>query len=448
MHVKALHSKVCLLSISLSGQLADALLHTRPRDEQRQQAREGVVDYFACLLPVQLGLLDDAGLEPVRRAFPAQPGSDNHALQLGYMSHALDFDDYHATFRGHPSTVVLSTLLALAQSLPRLDRDAFLDAYVIGVELCGRLGKAIGTRHYAAGLHSTATLGVIAATGAACRLLQLSVEHTQVALGLAATQAAGLRAQFGSAGKALHAGFAARQAVDSVRLAQSGFAAQTDTVLEAFLDILGLGAARPDDLLAEWGVPWRISTPGLEFKRYPTCGGTHSAIEAAFALRAVEGFSLDAIDAIEVGFPPGADTAPSIRQAQTGVQGRFSLEYVIADALRNGVIALERYGEQPVEPAIATLAGKVRRVPDLSAPADELDPDLRFHRVTLHLDDGRTLSHCVTRKQTAAAPTDVVAKLRSNLHALPAERLDALCADLQLADDAALHRLVALIRCH
>lgn len=448
MPVKALHPEVCFVSISLSGSLADALLQTRPRDEHRQRAREGVIDYVACLLPIQLGLLHDSGLAPVRQAFPAAIGADNQALQLGYMSHALDFDDYHATFRGHPSTVVLSTLLALSQSLDTLSHEAFLDAYVIGVELSGRLGKAIGTRHYAAGLHSTATLGVIAATGAACRLLRLDRSQTQIALGLAATQAAGLRAQFGSAGKALHAGFAARQAVNAVQLAQAGFAAQADGVLEAFLDILGLGQARPDDLLADWGAPWRISAPGLEFKRYPTCGGTHSAIEAAFALREREGFSLAQVQSIDVSFPPGADTAPSIRAPQTGVQGRFSLEYVIADALLNGAIALERYGEDPVRPDIAALAAKVQRVPDLTAPPDELDPDLRFHRVTLHLADGRSLSQCVTRQQTAAAPTDVLAKLRDNLQAWPVERLDALCAYLHLTDDAALHRLVALVRCH
>ncbi|MDZ5602737.1 MmgE/PrpD family protein [Pseudomonas sp. RP23018S] len=435
------------MSDSLSGLLADALISTRPQSAQRQRARDGVVDYFACLLPVQLGLLDDAGLAAVRRVYPARHSADNHALQLGYLSHALDFDDYHASLRGHPSTVVLSTLLALTDSAAPVGHAALLDAYVIGVELAGRLGRAIGTRHYAAGLHSTATLGVIAAAGAACRLLQLNRAQTQIALGLAATQAAGLRAQFGSAGKALHAGFAARQAVNSVQLAGSGFVAQPDTVLEAFFDILGLGAARPDDLLAGWGAPWRIDAPGLEFKRYPTCGGTHSAIEAAFVLRASAGFDLNAVQAIEVSFPPGADTAPSIRAPQTGVQGRFSLEYTVADALLHGAIALERYGEQPVDIDIAELAAKVRRVPDLGAPADELDPDLRFHRVTLHLADGRTLSHCVTRQQTAATPTDVRGKLRANLHALPAERLDALCTDLQLADDAALQRLVALIRC-
>ncbi|WP_028694033.1 MmgE/PrpD family protein [Pseudomonas cremoricolorata] len=436
------------MSNSLSERLADALLNTRPRDLERQLARDGLVDYFACLLPVHLGLLQDTALAPVRQVYPAQHSVDNHALQLGYMSHALDFDDYHATFRGHPSTVVLSTLLALsAQHADVARHERFLDAYVIGVELAGRLGKAIGTRHYAVGLHSTATLGVIAATGAACHLLQLSAQHTQIALGLAATQAAGLRAQFGSAAKALHAGLAARQAVNSVQLAASGFAAQPQQVLEQMLEVLGFGVAQPEALLADWGAPWRIVKPGLEFKRYPTCGGTHSAIEAAFALRAVEDFALEQIAAIEVSFPPGADTAPSIRQAHTGVEARFSLEYVIADALRNGEVALPRYTDGPVDAQIAALASKVQRVPDLSAPADELDHDKRFHRLTLTLTDGSQRSHCVTRMQTAALPTDVRGKLQRNLQDWPQAQRVALTADLELPDDAALHRLLSLIRC-
>lgn len=435
------------MNTSLSGQLARALADGQPGEQERALARDGVTDYFACLLPVHQGLLGDSGLQPVRAVFSAKGSVENQALQLGYMSHALDFDDYHATFRGHPSTVVLSTLLALSEDAPWVTADAFLDAYIVGVELAGRLGKAIGTRHYAAGLHSTATLGVVAATGAACRLLRLPLAHSEVALGLAATQAAGLRAQFGSSAKALHAGFAARSAVNSVALARSGFAAQRHAVLEAFLNALGFGVEQPAQLLAEWGAPWRIVSPGLEFKRYPTCGGTHSAAEAAFVLRQGGSVDLHQVQRIEVSFPPGADTAPNIVAPVNGVEARFSLEYVIADALLNGTVALERYGEAPVEPRIAALAARVQRVPDVTAPADELDPDRRFHRVTLFMTDGSSHSHCVTRRETAAQPTDVYAKLRKNLQALPEARVAAISQDLQLADDAALHRLVSLIRC-
>ncbi|MBP2157274.1 MmgE/PrpD family protein [Erwinia rhapontici] len=436
--------------MSLTPLLAQTIFSLHPGEPERSNARDGVTDYFACLFPVLHGSVIDSGLDAIFRVYPAEHSVENLALQLGYMSHSLDFDDYHANFRGHPTTVVLSTLLALSKERGTVSADGFLDAYIVGVELAGRLGKAIGTRHYSAGFHSTATLGTIAAAGAACRLLALSQEETQVALGLAATQASGLRSQFGSAAKPLHAGLAARSAVNSALLAQAGFRAQSNGVLESFLQALGFGVEQPQALLSGWGQPWRIVEPGLEFKRYPTCGGTHSAAEAAFVLReqrlaAGQDASPDDIERIEVSFPPGADTAPNIIAPKNGVEARFSLEYVIADALINGSVALEHYSEAPVKSAIAALAARVTRQPDLTAPADELDPDRRFHRVTLWLRDGSTLSHCVTRRTTAAAYTDVQAKLQRSLAALPAPQAQSIINDARLPDAAALHRLIFLI---
>ncbi len=433
----------------LTAALAETLISCHPGDAERCEARRGAKDYFACLFPVLYGSVADSGLEPITRIFPARHSKENLALRLGYISHALDFDDYHPAFRGHPTTVVLSALLALSQSSPAVGISAFLDAYVVGVELAGRLGKAIGTRHYSVGFHSTATLGTLAATGAACRLLNLNVRSTQIALGLAATQASGLRSQFGSAAKPLHAGLSARSAVNSVLLAQAGFGGQPDGVLESFLQILGFDAAQPQKLLAEWGDPWRIVEPGLEFKRYPTCGGTHSAAEAAFVLRhqleARGQGGVATVKRIEVSFPPGADTAANIIAPKNGVEARFSLEYVIADALINGSLALENYTEAPVKADIAELAARVTRHPDPRAPADELDPDRRFHHLTLFLNDGSQLSHRVTRQETASAFTDVEAKLRNSLSALPAHRAQGVINDAQLQSDAALHRLISLL---
>lgn len=435
---------------TLTAQLAHTLLTVHPDASERDRAREGMMDYLACVIPVLYGSVIDSGLEPLIRTFPASHSTENLALQLGYISHALDFDDYHPAFRGHPTTVVLSALLALGKTLPEVGVDTFLDAYIVGVELAGRLGKAIGTRHYSAGFHSTATLGTLAATGAVCRLLKLTERSTQIALGLAATQAAGLRSQFGSAAKPLHAGLAARSAVNSALLAQAGFGGQPDGVLQNFLQLFGFDVAQPELLLAGWGSPWRIVEPGLEFKRYPTCGGTHSAAEAAFELRrqlqarGTEAIAV-AIDRIEVSFPPGADTAPNIVAPKNGVEARFSLEYVIADALLNGSVALENYTEAPVKTDIATLASRVSRHPDTRVPADELDPDRRFHRVTLFLHGGQTLSHCVTRLDTAAAFTDVAAKLHYSLRAMPAALAAGVFNDAQLRNDSALHRLISLL---
>jgi 2-methylcitrate dehydratase PrpD len=433
------------LSLPITAQFAHLILNSQPDENALSAARRGVKDYFACALPIARGALSDAGLAAIGKTFPPN-GSENRALRYGYVSHALDFDDYHPALRGHPSTVVLSALLALNGESD--DVTELLTAYVIGVEAAGRLGLAAGTQHYVLGFHSTATLGAVAACAAVARYLQLDQRQTQIALGLAATQAAGLRSQFGSAAKPLHAGLAARNAVNAALLAQAGFIGQPEGVLNSLLTSHGGGRQKPECLTAGWGTPWRILQPGLEFKRYPTCGGTHSAAEAALALRArllAQGDALAEIAQVEVSFPPGADTAPFIRQPATGVEARFSLEYVIADALYHGEVPLTHYGEQPVDAAIAALAAKVVRHVDPAAPPDALDPEMRFHRLTLTLQDGRQISDIVTRKQTAARPTDLDAKLRAILQLLPGLEGESVIRDCALMSPGALPRLIALL---
>lgn len=110
----------------------------------------------------------------------------------------------------------------------------FLDAYIIGVEVMARLGQAFGTISYLQGWHNTSLLGGVAATFAGARLLGFTVAETQNAVGIAASQAAGLRVQFGTEMKPLHAGLAAQQAVQSIRLTSKDFLAlQRRLILQA-----------------------------------------------------------------------------------------------------------------------------------------------------------------------------------------------------------------------
>ncbi|MCV9878440.1 MmgE/PrpD family protein [Brenneria izbisi] len=409
----------------LTTTLARFISRSLPNPPAIDAARRGVTDFIATALPITQGAIADSGLIPLKQVFNATDSQTNSVI-LGYVGHALDFDDYHPAFRGHPSTVILPALFALAAENRHITEEAFLTAYVIGVEVAGRIGLACGPRHYSLGYHNTATLGAIAAAAAAARLLGASVEQTENILGLAATQAAGLRAQFGSAVKPLHAGLAARTGVTAALLALAGFNGNSGQVIEAFLAAHGDQQQQPRLLTESWGAPWRIVAPGLAFKRYPTCGGTHSAAEAAFALREqwqaqydANASLTDSVARITVSFPPGGDIAPFIRRAATGVEARFSLEYVIAAALLEGELKLTRFAEGPVDPAILALADKVTRIADDTAPPDELDPEARFHEVTLYLHNGSTLTCRVTRQETAAKPTDLDAKLAQNISALP-----------------------------
>ncbi|RWT16108.1 immunity protein [Raoultella planticola] len=407
--------------MALTQALAALIVNALPSANARAKAREGLLDFLAVTLPVAQGDIDDPGLKSLRQVYRADD-AHSRALRLGYAGHALDFDDFHPDFRGHPSTVILPALLALAAERPDIDGDRFLDAYAIGVEAAGRLGLAAGPQHYTLGFHSTATLGTIAAAASCARLVGADEQDTAVILGIAATQASGLRAQFGSAVKPLHAGLAAQAAVSATLLVQAGFHGQADKVLDGFLAACGAGEQKTEKLIADWGAPWRIVHPGLEFKPWPTCGGTHGAADAARAIRQewlqrgkIVAALKQEVERIEVAFPPGGDIAASVRQPTNGIEARFSLEYVIAASLLRETLLLADFAPGPLDPEIAALAQTVIRRPDATAPPDELNPAARFHQVTVFLRTGETLQQRFTRQQSLAIPVNLTGKVRTCL---------------------------------
>lgn len=431
--------------MSLTAALADAILSGQPDVPAREHAREGIRDFLAVSWPVLQGTVPDSGL-PALRTLYSDGSVRSQALLLGYAGHALDYDDFHADFRGHPSVVILPALFAWQRYQPR-SLEHFLDAYVTGVEMAGRLGLAVSQQHYALGYHNTATLGALAAAAALARLLGMKSDATATLLGLAATQASGLRAQFGSAVKPLHAGFAAERAVTAAHLTLAGIDGRQQGVIEAFIAASSADQAQPEKLLENWGSPWRISTPGLEFKPFPTCAGTHSAAEAARILRQqwlAAGKPLDALLSqivdITVAFPPGGDIAASIRVPVNGIEARFSLEYVIAAMLIYGDLRLQDFAEGDLNHQVMPLAARVRRTPDQSAPPDALNPALRFHVITLTLADGTTLHQRRTRQQSLAEGVNVSSKLHQALGNASPELLAATAlhsaAELQMLTGA------------
>ncbi|WP_277268682.1 MmgE/PrpD family protein, partial [Pantoea septica] len=188
--------------MSLTAQLSQPIRLSQPDDNARQRAREGVQDFLAVSWPILNQQAPDSGL-PLLKTIYADSGPASRALLLGYAAHALDYDDFHADFRGHPSVVILPALLAWAAENDAFDAARFLDACIIGVEMAGRLGLAMTQSHYTLGYHNTASLGTLAAAAALARYSGADARQTAVLLGIAATEASGLRAQFGSAVKPL-----------------------------------------------------------------------------------------------------------------------------------------------------------------------------------------------------------------------------------------------------
>ncbi|WP_336777613.1 MmgE/PrpD family protein [Pantoea sp. USHLN256] len=436
--------------MNLTAALAERIVHSQPDAAAREAAREGVRDFLAVSWPVLQGQVPDSGLPALRNVY-GDGSARSTALLLGYASHALDYDDFHADFRGHPSVVILPALFAWQQHQPT-ELDDFLDAYVIGVEVAGRLGLAVSQQHYALGNHNTATLGTVAAAAALARLIGTDTSATATLIGIATTQASGLRAQFGSAVKPLHAGFAAERAVTAAQLTLAGFDGKQDGVIEAFISATSNGQAQPEKLIDNWAEPWRMVSPGLEFKPFPTCAGTHSAAEATRMLRQqwlANGHSLQAlldnIADISVAFPPGGDIAASVRVPANGIEARFSLEYVIAAMLMYDDLRLQDFAEGELNHAVMPLAAKVRRTPDENAPPDAINPALRFHLVTLTLRDGSQLQQRRTRQQSLADAVDVTGKLRAALQQEMPQRQQQLLHSSALRNTADLAALSQLL---
>ncbi|MFT4020234.1 MAG: MmgE/PrpD family protein, partial [Acinetobacter sp.] len=268
----------------LTRQLAHLIVYQAVDEDARVHARQGIIDFFAVTYPVIKELIPDSSWHAIRQVY-ADNTLSNLALKLGYAGHALDFDDFHADFRGHPSVVILPVLFALLDE-QAYTFDHFLDAYCIGVEVSGRLGLAISQQHYLKGFHSTATLGIVASTAAMARFCRFDEDQVCNAIGLACTLSSGLRSQFGSAIKPLHVGFTCQRVIEIYRLVQSEVCGQSKGVLDNFLKAYSdLDRIVPEHLIRHWGNPFRIVSPSLEFKPYASCSGTHTTIDVVKKLK-------------------------------------------------------------------------------------------------------------------------------------------------------------------
>ncbi|RWX81141.1 MmgE/PrpD family protein [Neorhizobium lilium] len=314
------------------------------------------------------------------------------AVVNGYAGHVLDYDDVHSSVRGHPTTVIIPALLALAAER-EFTAEEMVASYVVGLEAMARLGLSIGSKHYENGFHATATLGTVGAAAAIAHLTRSSVERTAVALGLAATQSSGLRLQFGYDAKPYHAGMASRSGLLSARLAAAGFGGAPDFLDNpvGFHSAYAFGADNLAALTQNWGVPWQIVAPGLTLKAYPCCTASHPVASLGIDLHN-EGLRADAIDSITFTYPPGADAALVVSKPTNGIEARFSPEYVFSAALIDGALRLDHFDDRPVQPRIMGLAERASRRHDGSAPRMSSDPTTRFVILDIALRDGSTIT--------------------------------------------------------
>jgi len=390
--------------------IADFIVKTTAADfpaGSNENAIKVIVDTFAVILagvssevaePLQryLEMSGESGTSPIlgtgRTASP-----ETAALINGTYGHSLDYDDVLSMIPAHPSAVILSALLASMDTKPVSGKN-FIEAYIIGVEVGGKVGLGMTNEHYQRGFHATGTLAMFSGVAALAKLHQLDAPTIQQAFGIAASMASGLRRNFGTMTKPLHTGLAARNALSAVRLAMCGFTAAAD-IMEAkagFYSTYGTAESDPDVTARGLGKPFVISSPGIAVKKFPCCYATHRTIDGVLTLRERLGFDAGTIDKVICRMPPGGMHVLIYPRPVTGLEGKFSLPYSAAAAVLDGKFTLWSFSDEAVRrPEIAALYERIDTHETPACRGDDPQFDKRssgsrgFVEVEVLLKDGR-----------------------------------------------------------
>jgi 2-methylcitrate dehydratase PrpD len=362
-------------------------------DNLREEARLALLDTFGCVVAGW----DEPQTKAALRAFAADSTATAEALILGTAAHALDFDDYEVPGSTHPSAPILGSLLGLARVRP-VKFSELLDAYVAGFEAIVRLGEWMRYDHYNAGWHATSTLGTVGAAAASARLLGLDAPTFANALAISASLAGGLKVQFGTDAKALHAGFAARAGVEAAQLAAAG-AEASQAVFErrfGFAAVHHGASADPGGVLASIGHPVGIAQHAIQRKPWPSCAYTHRVIDAALAVRPRLPDQAQWASII-IRMPEPFFRVSGFLQPENANEARFSATYTTAAALLDGVVGPESFRPGAWHrPDILALLSRVNV--DAYDPGPGLDDMSPNHpdTVAVRLTDGRFVSETVS----------------------------------------------------
>lgn len=298
------------------------------------------------------------------RTQPAQA-----ALANGILAHSLDFDDVNHPMMGHPTAVLLPVVYAIADRTTVSGKEAII-GYALGLELAAKLGRIVNPWHYEQGWHATSSLGTLAAAATAARLLGLNPEQAGQALSLAASQAGGLRRNFGSMTKPFHAGHAARCGLEAALLASQGFTACRD-VLEGPMGLFALfgdrpGRARVRKAAQELGKPFELTASGLAVKQYPCCAGCHPALDAVISLRNESNKKGKGPERVRVHVHPLLPRMMIHDRPRTPLEAKFSIRYCIAAALEDGRVTLDSFSPSSLKrKGIVRWMDRVEICPDL-----------------------------------------------------------------------------------
>ena len=340
------------------------------------------------------------------------------AFANGMLAHAIDYDDWDGIAHvGHPSCMVVSSSLSTAEAMGASGKD-FLRAYITGIEIGTQISAACPTDIHNRGFHSTPVHGSMGSVAAAASMLRLSADKVRAAFGIAASGAGGLHRQQGSMVKPFHAGNTARDGVEAALLAQRGFTADP-AIIESprgFCDsFFGKDRCDYEKMLVGLGQPFYLESPGLSFKLHPCSAPQFLAADATIHLVRQHNIRCDDVKQLELRINPVRYDRHYRPVVQSGLQGKFTINYVCAIALLDG--RLERgsfYDAKIKDPKVQEAFKKVAVVVDESIPEKG-----EYCPVTIEMNDGRKFQYTATiQKGHAKNPLteeEVLAKFCDNV---------------------------------
>ncbi len=366
-------------------------------DDVRHEALRALVNYVGCALggardeavDIALRALGPFSGPPAARILGRAERLDplHASLMNGISSHVYDYDDTTPKNYSHPSSPVASALFAYA-SVNRVSGPDFLHAFILGFEAESRVANAVYPAHYDVGWHITGTSGVFGAATAIGRLMGLSVQQMVWAIGLAATQAAGLREMFGSMGKAFHPGRSAQNGYVAALLAREGFTAG-ERAIEGPRGFAAVTAAAYDlsRVTARLGDDWDLRAN--TYKPFPCGIVNHPTIDGAIQLHDQFGVTPDQIAAVRLRVAPLVLDLCNQQGIPKGLQGKFSVYHGAAVGLVRGKAGIQEYTDEAVnDPAVKRVRERTTATGDSSITEDQA-------RIDVELTDGRTLTKFV-----------------------------------------------------
>lgn len=312
------------------------------------------------------------------------------ALANGTAAHALDFD-HSFTIMGQPTAPVVPATFALGEALGASGRQV-IEAYVAGFEVTAKLVHSLRDSAHD-GWHAPSTLGSFGAAAACSKLLGLDAAKTQMALGITASMASGIVANFGTMTKPLHVGLGARNGVLAAKLAGGGYTANPKAIEGGFgfYSVLHENTEIHEQAIEELGRSYALITDGLRIKPYPCGGLTHQVIDSVLEFRAKHGLTAEMIDRVDVDVVKHTFDRIVFRVPQTGIQGKFCMPYLVARAIIDGKIGLHIFTDSAVrDQNVLKLAERVQM--NLDSNLKKSDAAGRPCRVTVRLKNGQTFT--------------------------------------------------------